>query len=243
MPQVAAFSDDDRIHAWSRLADLLQGAAAGDFPPEDGSVEILAQPADRDAGVLGFTAHAVVFADADPGWVAAQLPHDDLAAPLSASFLHTLGARLGRGSHSIDMLTCAEPIDGPPDPALMLTELTAAAVRGEAAHPRVIRALQYRNEVRVWQTDGGLVSLGRGLAGRIEVSVEVEPACRGAGLGRRLATAARHLVPDGAVLWAQIAPGNAASVRAFLGAGYRPVAAEALLAPLASHAAAAFAQH
>ncbi|NGN62857.1 GNAT family N-acetyltransferase, partial [Streptomyces sp. A7024] len=52
---------------------------------------------------------------------------------------------------------------------------------------------------------------------------------QGAGLGRRLAAAARRLVPDGAPLWAQIAPGNAASVRAFLAAGFRPVGAEALL--------------
>ena len=39
-------------------------------------------------------------------------------------------------------------------------------------------------------------------------------------------------VPEGTPLWAQIAPGNAASVRAFLAAGFRPVGAEALL-PLA----------
>jgi hypothetical protein len=35
----------------------------------------------------------------------------------------------------------------------------------------------------------------------------------------------RSLVP------AQVAPGNAASVRAFLAAGYRPVGAEVLLVP------------
>jgi GNAT superfamily N-acetyltransferase len=237
---VTTFSANDRAYAQDKLAQLLGRAAAGKFPPADGSVTVLPQPAERDAGVLAFTAHAVVFADADPGWIAAQLAPDDLAAPLSASFLHALGIRLGRGSHSVDMLTCAEPLDGPPDPALGLTELAAPALHAEAAHPRVTRALQYRDEVRVWHTDGGFVTLGRGLAGRIEVSVEVEPVNRGAGLGRRLATAARHLVPDGAVLWAQIAPGNAASVRAFLAAGYRPIAAEALLAPPASRAATAF---
>jgi hypothetical protein len=36
-------------------------------------------------------------------------------------------------------------------------------------------------------------------------------------------------VPEERPLWAQIAPGNAASVRAFLAAGYEPVGAEALL--------------
>ena len=67
------------------------------------------------------------------------------------------------------------------------------------------------------------------MAGRWEVALEVEPGYRGKGLGRELAAAARHLVPEGTPLWAQIAPGNAASVRAFLAAGFRPVGAEALL--------------
>jgi L-amino acid N-acyltransferase YncA len=73
------------------------------------------------------------------------------------------------------------------------------------------------------------VLLGRGVAGRWEVAIEVDPDRRGSGLGQRLATAARHLVPGGAPLWAQIAPGNAASVRVFLAAGFRPAGAEALL--------------
>lgn len=54
---------------------------------------------------------------------------------------------------------------------------------------------------------------------------------RGHGLGRALAAAARHLVPAGTTLWAQISPANAASVRAFLAAGFTPVGAEAHLIP------------
>jgi hypothetical protein len=38
-------------------------------------------------------------------------------------------------------------------------------------------------------------------------------------------------VPDGAPLWAQVAPANVASLLAFLGAGYRPVGAEILFGP------------
>ena len=100
------------------------------------------------------------------------------------------------------------------------------------------RALRYRDNVRAWQTAGGILALGRGVAGRWETAIEVDPQCRGAGLGRRLASAARHLVPDGEAVWAQIAPGNAASVRAFLQAGFRPIGAEVLLTPANSHAAA-----
>ncbi|WP_433337373.1 GNAT family N-acetyltransferase [Spirillospora sp. CA-294931] len=55
----------------------------------------------------------------------------------------------------------------------------------------------------------------------------VEPGARGRGLGRSLARAARHLAPG--PLWAQIAPGNAASVRCFLAAGFEAVGAEVLL--------------
>jgi RimJ/RimL family protein N-acetyltransferase len=101
-----------------------------------------------------------------------------------------------------------------------------------SGHPRVVRALRHRDGVRVWETPGAIVSIGRGVAGRWEVALEVEPGYRGKGLGRELAAAARHLVPEGTPLWAQIAPGNAASVRAFLAAGFRPVGAEAML-PLA----------
>jgi L-amino acid N-acyltransferase YncA len=68
---------------------------------------------------------------------------------------------------------------------------------------------------------------GRGIGGRLEVSVEVDEAVRHRGLGRSLVRAARHLVTE--PLWAQVAPGNARSMRTFLAAGYRPVGAEALL--------------
>ena len=102
---------------------MLVRAAAGEFPPADGRVEILPQPAERDAGIISLTGFAVVFADADPGWIASQLPAGDLSAPLSARFLHALGQRLGRESHSTDMLTCASPLPGPPPAELNLAEL------------------------------------------------------------------------------------------------------------------------
>jgi GNAT superfamily N-acetyltransferase len=216
-----------RTAARLALAALLDSAAVDEFAPADGSVTILAQPSDRDAGVIGFTGYSVIFADTDPHWVTARLPPGDLSAPLSAHFLHSLSERLGRQTHSLDMLACAAPLAGPPPPDLELTELRASAE--DLVHPRIARALQYRDDVRAWQAPGGVVMLGRGVAGRWEVAVEVDPAERGRGLGARLAAAARYLVADRVPLWAQIAPANAASVRAFLTAGFRPVGAEALL--------------
>jgi GNAT superfamily N-acetyltransferase len=209
------------------LAAILEALATGRHPPADGAVTILPQPSDRDAGVFSMTGCAVVFADTDADWIMAHLPSGDLSAPLSAPFLAALGERLGRASHSVDMVACAPALAGPPEAGLPLAEL--APTSAHPTHPRVARALRYRDDVRAWQTTGGVVLLGRGLAGRFEVAIEVDPEHRGRGLGTRLATAARHLVPGGATLWAQIAPANAASVRAFLRAGFRPVGAEALL--------------
>lgn len=102
----------------------------------------------------------------------------------------------------------------------------AAAGRPPA---RVRRARRYRDDLTIWAGGGAIVMIGRGVAGRWEVAVEVEPGLRGRGIGRSAVSAARHLVPGGEPLWAQIAPGNAASVRAFLAAGFVPVGAEALL--------------
>jgi hypothetical protein len=202
------------------LTALLDAAATGRYPPPDGRVTIVPQPSARDAGVIGFTAHAVIFTDADPGWVRGQLPAGDLAAPLTPAFLQALCQRTGRRAHSIDMLCVATPLPGPP---------AGLVPYRDPAHPRVARAVRYRDDVRCWRGDGGVVVLGRGVAGRWEASVEVDPGRRGRGRGRELAAAARQLVPDRAPVWAQIAPGNAASVRAFLAAGYLPVGAEALL--------------
>ena len=204
-----------------RLADLLSDAAAGRYPPPDGSVTILPQPSRRDAGVIAFTAHSVVFVDLDPAWVRGLLPPGDLSGPLLPPFLQALCSATGRHVNNIDLLCVAAAQPGSPE--IMLTPARSSS------HPRVVRALRHRDGVRVWETPGAILSIGCGVAGRWEVALEVEPGYRGKGLGRELAAAARHLVPEGTPLWAQIAPGNAASVRAFLAAGFRPVGAEALL--------------
>ncbi|MFB7411105.1 MULTISPECIES: GNAT family N-acetyltransferase [unclassified Streptomyces] len=205
------------------VARILAAAARGAFPPPDGSTTVVPQPGTRDAGVLAFTAHSVVFTDADPEWVRAALAatsSDPLAASMNPGFLMALMTRTGRHMNTIDLLTVADALPGPPP--LELREIV------DPDHPRVARALKFRDEVRVWAADGGLVVLGRGVAGRWEAAVEVDEEVRHRGLGRALAAAARHLTPD-SVVWAQQSPGNARSVRAFQAAGYRPVASEALL--------------
>lgn len=216
-----ALSEDAQL-ARDRLHAVLDDAAAGRFPPADGGVTVLPQPSPHDCGVFGFTAHAVIFADADEDWVRSLLPPGDLGAPLNSAFLQKLCEATGRVAGSIDVLCVAQPLDGPPPLAL--------TPEPDLSHPRIERALRYRHDVRAWRADGGVVLLGRGVAGRPETAIEVDDDRRERGLGRALAWAARHLATAGEPLWAQVAPANAASVRAFLAAGFTPVGAEVLLA-------------
>jgi len=215
------------------LRDILDGAARGVLPPPDGGLTVVPQMSERDAGVLSFTAHAVVFLDEDPEWVRAQLARadcDPLSAPMHPAFLHALLERTGRSAETIDAMLVGAPCAG--ELPFPLREIE------DPGHSRVGYALKRRDEVRVWETAGGVLVLGRGIGGRLEVSVEVDDAARGRGVGRQLVEAARHLA--GEPVWAQIAPGNARSVRAFLAAGYVPVGAELLMispsAPLSATA-------
>ena len=189
-------------------------------PAADGGVTIIEPPDERSVGVFAFTAHHVISADVDPDWVRSVLPADDLSAPLNPPFLEALAASTGRMVNNIDAVFVAAP--GPH------TELELS-LAGKPNHARVDRAHEHRTGVQVWVADGGVIILGRGVAGRLEVAVEVDEPVRGRGLGRALFAAARGLVPAGQSLWAQVAPGNAASMRAVLAAGFRPIGAEALL--------------
>jgi GNAT superfamily N-acetyltransferase len=203
------------------LRDILDAAARGVFPPPDGATTVVAQHSSRDAGVLAFTAHSVVFTDEDPRWVRetlARVDCDALAATMNPRFLAAFMQRTGRSNDTIDLMSVAPPLPGAPP--LALTEIR------DPGHPRVASSRKRRDDVRVWAADGGVLVLGRGIGGRTEVAVEVEEGVRQRGLGRVLASAARHLADE--PVWAQVSPGNARSLRAFQAAGYRPVGAEAL---------------
>ncbi|AKN69915.1 GCN5 family acetyltransferase [Streptomyces sp. PBH53] len=204
------------------LRDILDAAAAGVFPPPDGGTTVVPQPSPRDAGVMSFTAHSVVFTDEDPAWVYETLRATDcdpLAATMNPRFLTALLDRTGRRTETVDAVLVGDPLPGAPSLALREIE--------DPAHPRIAYAHGRRDGVRAWTAGGGVLVMGRGVAGRLEVSVEVDEQARRRGLGRLLVTAARHLVTE--PLWAQVAPGNARSVRAFQAAGYRAVGAELLL--------------
>ncbi len=204
------------------LATVLAAAAAGQPPPPDGTVTVVPRAAGgAKAGVIGFTAHHVVAADVEPDWVRSVLPPGSLSAPMSARFLAALADRVGAEPGAYDSVLVAPP------QAVPLPGLTLMA---GADSDRLRRAERYRVDVRAWTVEGAILIVGRGLAGRWEVSLEVDQAYRGRGIGRALIAAAPGLVPPGEPLWAEVSPANVASLRMFLAAGYRPVAAEVLFA-------------
>ena len=203
------------------LAAILDGVARGEFPPNDMGMTHLPQPSMRDAAVLATTGHLLVAADVEPDWLAENYPHGQPGEAFNPPFLGALATAMGRRVNNIDLMLIAAPRSG-------RSALSLSAVH-DHTHPRVRRAARYRDDVTVFTCEGGVLAIGRGLAGRWEVGLEVDPAYRGKHLGRAMAEAAAHLTPDGAPMWAQVAPGNAASIRAFLAAGYLPVGQEALL--------------
>jgi hypothetical protein len=222
------------------LADILRAVERGVFPPADLAMTVVPPPSNRESAVIAFTGHIVIAADVDAAWVAERIPPGDLAAPTNPPFLTALEQATDRHVSSLDAVLLAPALTNSADRADATTGLTE--LTNLAHHPRVARALQYRDDVHVYGAngtnqdtqdpigpDGGIVVIGRGLAGRLEVAIEVPDHTQGQGHGRHLATAARALIPPETHIWAQITPGNAASLRAFVAAGYEPVGSEALL--------------
>src|SRR4029453_4699267 len=133
-------------------------------------VEVWPGPEGPVDAVLAFTAHHVVAAGVDPDLVAAWLPEGDLGAPMSPGFLIWLGERLGSHPGSLDLVLAAPGLGGAPPPDLPPGE-------DPAPPPPAAGAQRCRRALRVWtDPDGaGVLVLGRGLAGRREVSFEVDP--------------------------------------------------------------------
>jgi hypothetical protein len=96
-------------------------------------------------------------------------------------------------------------------------------------HPRVRYAMEMRSNVTVYGDERGLITLADGLAGRRELSVEAAEPNRG--WGRALIAAGLGLVPEGELVFAAVSPGNARSLRTFLGLGFVPIGSEVLIRP------------
>lgn len=228
---------DPRVVASSsaHLATALDAAVHGRFPPDDGTVAVVTEPIGPASAVVAFSAHFFVCAPVTPAWVARHVDTADFTATHSPSFLVALADQLDADIGALDVVLAGRP-DEQAQAALAALRAPGLVVHAGSDHPRAARARRYREDVTVWQVgDGdGWIVVGRGVCGRWEASFEVAPAARGRGLGRRLAAAARALVPAGSATFTQVSPGNVASLRAVLAAGYRPVGSEVLLPPTGS---------
>lgn len=205
----------------SRLTGLFEELARGEFPPIDGVVEVVA-PSD-DLGleaILEFTGHAVVVTGLEPARIHDQ-GYDAFGGIVSPAFQLWLAGPDGEiGCHD----------------AVLLRHGTGRAtlpVRTDLdRHPRVQAARKRRTGVTVYGDDRGLVTVGRGLGNRWEVSVELlEKTPGGSGVGRELIMEAVGHVPESQAVFASVAPGNVASLRAFLACGFVPVGAEIIIHP------------
>jgi hypothetical protein len=203
-----------------RLAVALESAGRGDFPQPDGTIEVLPSPPGRAMAVVAFTAHYLIASSVSEHWIRAQLPPDDLRAPMSPCFLTALGDKLNRRDDGIDLLLAARGLGG----RTTLRETTSEG------HPRVTRANARRDQVRVFTdpTGAATIMLGRGVADRTEVAIEIEPNRRNQGVARQALTEARRIIGADQLLFAQTAPGNAASIRTLLTAGFQPIGSEVL---------------
>ncbi|MGN6486695.1 MAG: hypothetical protein ACTHLT_02590 [Devosia sp.] len=199
------------------LLDFLTAAAEGRFPPVNGGVTVLPPLAGGWECSVAFTGHAVVATAHSADEVMAQRP-DGFGGSMAPDFLRWLA-----GPHGfigvLDVMLVARGTGRPSLP-----------VRNDLDdHQRVQYARQYRSGVVVHGDERGLVTIGAGLGGRRELSVEA--ASHNRGWGTALIAEAVRLVPKGELLFAAVSPGNARSLRAFLGLGFTPIGSECLIRP------------
>lgn len=200
------------------LHRALLAAAEGEFPAVDGIAEIVTPMQGDHHASVEFTGHSFVLTDRDPDEVLAR-GADGFGGASHPDFLRWLAGSGGWiGSH--DAVLVARGLGGGRLPERFDLD----------DHPRVRRSRTHRHDVRVHGDSTGLVTIGRGLVDRLELSVETFDG-QLSGTGRRLIHEARSLLPVGDVIFAQVAPGNATSLRAFLNCGFVPVGAETLVTP------------
>jgi hypothetical protein len=203
-----------------RLTELLLAAVAGRFPPDDGGVEVVGvAPPGSAEWVVSFTGH-VVIATARPVDAVRRRRPDAFGGALTPGFLLWLAGSSGEVGCQ-DLVLARTGTGGGRLPR-----------RDDAGdHPRVQHARSLRPDVVVHGDARGLVTLGRGLGGLLEVGIEVGMRGPSVGIGRGLLHDAIALVPHGEPVLAQVTPGNARSLRAFLAAGFRPVGSAVALVP------------
>jgi hypothetical protein len=201
------------------LLDVLLDAADGRFPRADGEITVHGPLDGGLEAVVAFTGHAHVATRLDRDELLG-LGADGFGGAVSPAVVTTMAGGGIIGSADVTMVGL-----GTGDPAL--------EQRPDLAdHPRVRHAMEIRDDVRVFANTDGLVTISVGLASRTEMGVALFDGGDRPGRGRSLIGQALTLVDAGKPLFAAVAPGNARSLRAFLAAGFVPVASEIIVQPL-----------
>lgn len=198
------------------LGGLIVAVAGGRYPAADGSWHRIPPWRPGVEAVVAFTGHAVFAVGPDiPDRLLGDLGADGFGGAHHPRLISAL-AGAGGWVDTLDLLlvacgTGASPLVDRPD---------------LAGHPRAAFAARIRDCPRVMgYPDPGradLAVISRGIGGLAEISFELEPGRRGNGAGAALARDALGTVRAGEIAVAAVAPGNAASVRALLTAGFVP---------------------
>lgn len=212
------------------LASLVSAAAAGRFPPADGGWERMAPWHPGVGAIVAFTGHAVVVVS--PHVSQRRLQDLEIDGYGGAHHPRVVAALAGSGGwvDSLDVLLVGTGSD---DGANRESLMSRPDLRD---HPRAAFAAAVRADVRVLghgddPSRRDIAVVARGIAGLLELSIELDPARRGRGASAAFITAALAAIPAGHLVVAAVAPGNAASLRAFLGVGFRPIGSVQLFRP------------
>ncbi|MEO6571851.1 MAG: hypothetical protein ABIO83_09920 [Ilumatobacteraceae bacterium] len=203
------------------LRRMLDSAVVGAFPPSNGTCCVLPPDATGTCGVVAFTGHAVVLCDltADDPVLAGLDGFGSASRP--EVLLHLAGSHGRVGTLDVVLVRTAGGVGA--------SNQVGSARFDVDGHPRVARARHHRTDVEVFGDERGIVTFGCGLVGRTEISVELTGAPHSGGAGRALVQAGLSMRSPDESVFAQVAPGNAASLRMFLACGFAPIGSEVLI--------------
>jgi hypothetical protein len=203
------------------LTTLLRAAARRTLPPVSGTVAACPAPSGPCAVAVAIGGLSMVAADVPSEWVGEHVPTGEGGA-VAPPFLVALAERLGVPTPGVDVLLVArKPPQAGPRAALRPSDRVDVQWAAD------------RTDVSCW-TDadgGGVIMIGRGPGGRLDLRVELAGSGRQwltpatVVRGRELLEAARTLA-DGD-LFASVPAYDATALRTYLCGGFRAIGAEA----------------